>query len=302
LEDVRDPLSLASAHFAPCVVQAPPTPLQEQAAQPLSGLALDPNTELDAIIGYQRRLVDFAEQRRSFVALLDVPPGLSDRRMLGWRARFDSAFAAAYHPWLTVARPDDARDALIRINPSAVAAGLIAYTERTAGLQHGPANLLASGVVALADEVSPRRHDALHPHGLNVYVRERDGARLTAARTLSLDPAWRQLSVRRMVTMLERVLERQMQWVVFEPNGRKLRADLARMMRTYLRRLYEAGAFTGAREDDAFFVRCDEALNPPRIVDAGQLIAQVGVAPAEPLEFIVLTLSRDGDGTLRVEG
>ena len=39
---------------------------------------------------------------RSFVVLLDVPPGLSQRRILGWRARFNSSYAAAYHPWLVV--------------------------------------------------------------------------------------------------------------------------------------------------------------------------------------------------------
>jgi phage tail sheath protein FI len=69
----------------------------------------------------------------------------------------------------------------------------------------------------------------------------------------------------------------------------------------YLRQLYLAGAFRGATEEDAFFVRCDETLNPPQVVDAGQLITEIGVAPTEPLEFIVLQLSRDGDGTLSMK-
>ena len=45
-------------------------------------------------------------------------------------------------------------------------------------------------------------------------------------------------------------------------------------------------------------MRCDETLNTPYVVDSGQLIAEIGVAPAEPLEFILLQLARDGDGTL----
>lgn len=48
-------------------------------------------------------------------------------------------------------------------------------------------------------------------------------------------------------------------------------------------------------------MRCDEALNPRAIVGAGRLITHVGVAPAEPVEFIVLRLLRDGDGTLTLE-
>jgi uncharacterized protein len=130
---------------------------------------------------------------------------------------------------------------------------------------------------------------------------ERDGIRLTAARTLSLDPTWRQLNVRRLVTMIRRVLERQMQWSVFEPNNSRLRFQVSRMLEAYLRQLYRANAFTGASEHEAFFVKCDDKLNPLPVEQAGQLIAQVGVAPAEPLEFIVLDLARDGDSVLTKE-
>ncbi len=41
-----------------------------------------------------------------------------------------------------------------------------------------------------------------------------------------------------------------------------------------------AGAFRGATEEEAFFVRCDETNNPALIADAGRLIAEIGVAPA----------------------
>ena len=51
----------------------------------------------------------------------------------------------------------------------------------------------------------------------------------------------------------------------------------------------------------AYFVRCDESLNPPQLVDAGRLLCEVGVAPAEPLEFLVLRITRDGDRVLSAE-
>src|SRR5439155_805305 len=85
------------------------------------------------------------------------------------------------------------------------------------------------------------------PQGVNVYLHERDGIRLTAARTLSRDPAWRQLSVRRLVTMLHRALEQQMQWAVFEPNTPSLRADIRHLLENFLRRLARANAFAGRR-------------------------------------------------------
>ena len=97
---------------------------------------------------------------------------------------------------------------------------------------------------------------------------------------------------------LRRTLEQQTRWIVFEPNNETLRAEVRQQLGAFLRQLYYAGAFRGATEEEAFFVRCDEPLNPAYVVDSGQLIAEVGVAPAEPLEFIVLRLVRDGDGTL----
>jgi hypothetical protein len=289
----------AGAAFAECV--EPLIPVQAAPAEELDGLRLDPALDLDTIIFWQRLVVDFAESLESFVALLDMPPRLSQRRMLYWRASFDSAYAATYHPWVLVSRSDDRRDALIRVNPSAVAAGIIARREIDVGVPHGPANVLATGVVDVLDRVSPERHDELHQHSVNVYLRERDGVRLSAARTLSSsDQSYRQLSVRRLVTMLRRVLYRQMQWTAFEPNDGVLRDTIVNALEAFLRQLYERNAFRGATEREAFFVRCDAALNPQSVLDQGRLYALVGVAPAEPLEFIVLQIARDGDGTLRV--
>ena len=299
-EIVTQPGTFAGPEFAECVPIAP-EPDQGPPAEDMTGLRFDPVQDLDAIVALQRRMTDLADELESFIVLLDVPPGLSQRRMLYWRAAFDSAYAAAYYPWLAVVRTDDGRGVLLSVNPSAAAAGIIAQREAQFGVPYGPANVIAAAVVSVDDRVSAARHDELHQHAINVYVPERDGIRLTAARTLALDPMWRQLNVRRLVTMIRRVLEQQMQWAVFEPNNGALRAQLSAMLDAYLRQLYRANAFTGATEADAFFVKCDDALNPLSVEQAGQLIAQVGIAPAEPLEFIVLELARDGDTVLTLE-
>lgn len=301
-EDVTSPVSLAGPDFQLCI---DPLPVESQAEPKLDldGLRLDPTLpgDLDQIILKQKKLEELAEGLRSFVVLLDVPPGLHQQQILKWRGRFDSAFLAAYHPWLRVSRRDDPRDALIKVPPAAVAAGIIAKQELRFGVPHGPANVVGAEIVTVDDIVSPARHDELHPEGINVYLRERDGIRLTAARTLSRDPSFRQLSVRRLITMICRALDQQMQWAVFEPNNAALRLELRLMLLSYLRQLFRIGAFRGATEDEAFFVRCDDTNNPPYITDAGRLIAEIGVAPAEPLEFIVLSLSREGDGTLTLK-
>jgi hypothetical protein len=300
VESVVSPPPLAGPEFAECVAPAP-VPPQGPPAEDLTGLFLDPRQDLDRIAGLQRRVTDLADMLESFIVLLDVPPGLSQRRILYWRDKFDTAYAAAYHPWLNAARTDDRRGGLVRVNPSGAAAGIIAQREILFGVPYGPANYIAVGAVSVDDRVSPPRHDELHQQAINVYILERDGIRLTAARTLSRDPLWRQLNVRRLVTMIRRVLERQMQWAVFEPNNHRLRFQVARMLEAYLRRLFRANAFTGATEAEAFFVKCDDVLNPLQVEQSGQLIAQVGIAPAEPLEFIVLDIARQGDTVTTTE-
>jgi len=294
------PVSLAGPVFTRCLDLPAPTVTPEPPPADLVNLRLDPAIpeDLERITTLQTQVVGFAEQVRSFVALLDVPPGLTQRRILNWRSRFQSSYAAAYHPWLVVVRQDDQRNIPVPLPPSAAAAGIIAQVENTFGVPHGPANVIAAQVLDVRETVSPARHDELHPLGINVYLLERDGVRLTAARTLSADPGFRQLSVRRLLVLLRRTLEQQMQWVVFEPNNSALRAKLRQLLGVYLRQLFTAGAFRGATEDDSFFVRCDETNNPPRLADLGQLLVEVGVAPAEPLEFIVLRLARDADGSL----
>ena len=132
--------------------------------------------------------------------------------------------------------------------------------------------MIATGVVEVPSASRRARHDELHPLGINVYLPERDGVRLTAARTLSPDPLWRQLSVRRLMTMLRRVLERQMQWAVFEPNDdAPARATSAHMLAAYLRQLFAANAFAAPPRKRRSSCAATTTLNPPPVVDAGRL-------------------------------
>jgi hypothetical protein len=302
-EPILDSPSLAGPEFTPCVKTGSDQKEQPKPVADLAGLRLDPRDpeSLKQIVLLQQRLEDFCATMKSFIGLIDVPPGLSPRQILKWRTVFHSAYLACYHPWLRVSRRDDLRDALVSIPPSAAAAGLIARSEILFGVPHGPANLLAAEIVNVGEVVAPSTHDDLHPAGINVYLRERDGVRLSAARTLSRDTSYRQLSVRRLITMICRTLDQQTQWMVFEPNNASLRAEVRALLTTFLRSLGAIGAFRGATEAESFFVRCDATNNTSADIDAGRIIAEIGVAPSEPIEFIVLRFSRDADGTFTAE-
>src|SRR5262249_14200726 len=143
------PRSLAGPAFARCVDLPDPVVAPEPPPSDLVKLRLDPSIpeDLETITTLQLRLVAFAEQMRSFVVLLDVPPLLTGRRILRWRGRFQSSYAAAYHPWIFVVRTDDERNTRIPLTPSATAAGIIAQVENASGLPHGPANVIAARVL-----------------------------------------------------------------------------------------------------------------------------------------------------------
>ncbi len=305
IESNDTPDLLSGSKFATCVDVVQDALDVEKPLVPLRGLLLDSRlpTDREKIIYLQKKVVYLASQLREFIALLDVPPNLTRHQILQWRTQFNSEYSAAYHPWVKVSQFD--ADNQLKsdpkiINPSAVAAGIIASTESKQGIAVGPANQIARSVFALETRVSSDFHDQVHPLGINVFAAQRDGIWLTAARTLSMQTQWRQLSVVRLLAMLRRALYQQMQWVVFEVNNASLWLNIEFKIEAFLRQLYLSGVFKGDTQQQAFFVKCNESLNNQKVIDSGRLIAEIGVAPTEPMEFIIVQLTRDADGTLKI--
>jgi hypothetical protein len=290
------PAPPARPRFQVCAPRVPVEPQGEPPA-PASKLRLDSAdpAELRQIIAQQQRLVSTAEALQ-LVALLDVPPGLQPHQVLRWRSYFDSSYAAAYHPWLLTT---DKRNSLVPLPPSAAAAGILARRELRDGISRGAANEVAAGVVQVADQVDVQRHGELHRLGVNVYLLDPDGVRLTAARTLSLDEQWRQLSVRRLLTMIERAVYRQLQWAVFEPSDEALREGLRLQLDALLGALFDLGCFAGATPEESWFVRVAAGADLRAEADRGVLVAEVGVAPSAPLEFIVVRAAIQAEGTIK---
>lgn len=296
---VRHPLAPLPCRCAACAAPEP-EPDYHVVSPAAGGLDATSPEELEILASRQERTVELARACGRFVALLDVPDGLPLARIAEWRARFDTGYAAAYHPWLAVGADGDGVGTAIPLPPSCFAAGIIAERELRLGLPWGPANELAAGAVRMESVVTDAIHDTLHGLGINVYRAERDGFRLSAARTLSTDPEYRQLSVRRLMTMLRLTLQRQCADLAFEPNTPELRQRLKYMITALLRDLARKGAFAGSTEAESFFVRCGDGLNTAGSQALGRLIAEIGVAPAVPIEFILVRIARDPDGSLTV--
>ncbi|MFJ6378653.1 phage tail sheath family protein [Kitasatospora sp. NPDC092039] len=247
----------------------------------------------------QLALMSHCEQMGDRIAVLDPPPGLNAQQMRTWRtgeAGFDSRYAALYYPWIKVFDPASGRNVLVP--PSGHAAGVWARSDAERGVHKAPANEVIRGAVDLELRLSKGEQDLLNPIGVNcVRAFPGRGIRIWGARTLSSDPAWRYLNVRRLFNYLEESILLGTQWVVFEPNDDRLWSSIRRNITAFLTEEWRRGALFGQTAAEAFYVKCDRDNNPPESIDLGQVICEIGVAPVKPAEFVVFRLSQFSDST-----
>ncbi len=140
----------------------------------------------------------------------------------------------------------------------------------------------------------------LNPQGVNcIRFFSREGIRVWGARTLAASASeWRYINVRRLFNMVEESIAESTRWVVFEPNDRTLWKSIRRDIGAFLTRLWRQGALMGRTPEEAFYVKCDEETNPPDVIDAGQVVAEIGIAPVKPAEFVIFKIGQHAAGTI----
>ena len=239
----------------------------------------------------QALLVAHATKMRDRVALLDSVPGQDLAAVLAMRAKLDSKNAAFYYPWVSIADPVSGRKT--DLPPSGFVAGICARVDIERGVWQPPANEVVRLAVGVERPISQAQQGQLNPVGVNCFrFFDGRGLRLWGARTLSYDPEWKYLNVRRYFAYLERSIEKGTQWVVFEPNGERLWARLRAAIEAFLYGQWRSGALLGDRADKAFFVRCDRTTMSQNDLDNGRLICLIGFAPIKPAEFVILRIGQ----------
>lgn len=259
----------------------------------------------DDVARVQAALVALCERAGDRFALLGVPlplalPERTRDDVIAWRERFDARCAALYAPWLRVADPREA--GAVRLVPGCGhVLGAIAATDLAEGVQRAPAIRRLSDVVGVSravDETTWALWNESHVNALR--VEKSSGAAVCGARTTSHDPAYRFINVVRLILTIRKACDTALAWTVFEPHDSGLRSQVEATLLSILRLFHAQGAFAGDSEATSFYARCDETLNPQDGIDAGRLIAEIGIAPAAPAEFIVLRIGRQA-GTPQVE-
>jgi phage tail sheath protein FI len=118
------------------------------------------------------------------------------------------------------------------------------------------------------------------------------GTRVWGARTLAADPQWKYVNVRRLFLYLEESMDEGTQWAVFENNDERLWARVRQSLSNFLTTAWRDGALMGTTPEEAFYVTCDRTTMTQDDIDNGRLIAEVGVAPVKPAEFVIIRITQ----------
>lgn len=241
--------------------------------------------------GGQKAVIDHCEKMADRFAILDGKEDAGDNLT---KAAISNAGAtddaALYFPWIMVADPIS--NSTLAVPPSGHVAGIYARVDQRRGVFKAPANETIRGALGVKVRLSRSDQAGLNPAGINVIRELNSGITVWGARTLSSDPEWTYVNVRRFFSFLRESIDEGTGWVVFESNTPELWGKIRRNITAFLRLQWEAGAFFGAKPEEAFYVRCDADTNPSEVRDLGQVVTEIGVAIVRPAEFVIFRVSQ----------
>lgn len=245
----------------------------------------------DRMMAIALSLIGHCERMRYRIAVLDSANGQGIGEIRAVRAQLDSSYAALYYPWVRVMDASSGDELLLP--PSGFVAGIYARNDVERGVHKAPANEVVRGAIGLELMLNKAQQDVLNPEGINALRWfEGRGYRVWGARTISSDPEWKYVNLRRYFAYLERSIDRGTQWAVFEPNGEMLWANVRRTVEDFVYNEWSSGRLLGEKPEQAYFVRCDRSTMTQNDLDNGRLICLIGVAPLRPAEFVIFRIGQ----------
>lgn len=259
------------------------------------------------ILNQQKMVVAYCERAGNRMAILDPLPGLNAQEMkeLALNTEWNSQFgqAALYYPWIKVLDPaPERKGATMFVPPCGHIAGVWARVGNERGVHKAPANEFVRGAVALEIAISKNDQEILNPNGVNaIRSFPGRGIKIWGARTLATvgNPSWKYVNVRRLFNYLKDSLDRNLQWVVFEPNDHDLWGRVRRTISAFLWTEWKEGKLFGMVPDEAYYVKCDSETNPQEMIDLGRLYVEIGINPVKPAEFVIIRMGQwSGGGSM----
>ncbi len=246
---------------------------------------------------------NYCQVRKDCFFIADPPAEITPLQVVDFKSGtgdyagngFNTSFGALYYPWVYVNDPFNDKPYL-SVPPSGAVAGTISHVDVVRGVHKAPAGTpdgYLDSVTGIEKIITKGEHDVLNPVGINVIRKfPASGICIWGARTLSADPEWKYINIRRLFLYLEESIDLASQWVVFEPNSPALWGSVIRNISAFLLMVWRSGALFGSTPEEAFFVKVDAENNPEEVRNVGQLIIEVGVAPVRPAEFVIIRISQ----------
>ncbi|SPE35056.1 Phage tail sheath protein FI (fragment) [Candidatus Sulfopaludibacter sp. SbA3] len=240
-------------------------------------------------------VLDHCDQAANRFAILDSlrGGGLRDALEAQWR-ELTGKNAALYFPWVWVA--DQGKNRLVPA--CGHIAGVYARTDAQSGVYKAPANEVVEGVLDLETSLTSLEQTESDPQCVINCLRAFPGRgiRVWGARTVSGQPEWQYVNIRRLFLTVARWAEEFMADVVMEPNTTQLQGRIRREVNDYLYKLFCQGALQGASPEEAYYLKCDSRTTSPTDREEGRVIVEMGLAPVVPNEFIVVRLIHGAGG------
>jgi Bacteriophage tail sheath protein len=244
--------------------------------------------DANAVIG---KLLNHAEQMRYRIAVVDSAQGQTIADVRKMRSKIASKWGALYFPWVKVMDPITRR--VITLPPSGFVAGIYARNDVNRAVYKAPANEIVNLALGFEMLLSKSQQEVLNPEGVNCFrFFEGRGMLVWGARTISPDPEWKYVNLRRYFAYLEHSIDRGTQWAVFEPNGERLWANIRRSVEDFLLNEWQMGALLGDKPEKAYFVKCDRTTMTQNDIDNGRMVCLVGVAALTPAEFVIFRVGQ----------
>ena len=249
--------------------------------------AADPDQHQAVVAEMQKH----CRRMRYRMGIVDSQESMALSEVRQFRSNFDDSRLALYYPWVVIADPTG-NQKTISVPPAGFMAGIYAFTDVQRGVHKAPANTPVLGALRFAQEINRFQQELLNPDGINCLRSfPGRGHQVWGARTLSSDPEWKYVNVRRYFLYLERSIEKSTQWAVFEPNGERLWENVRNTVDAFLFNEWRNGRLLGS-EKTAWFVRCDRSTMTQNDLDNGRLVCEVGVAALKPAEFVVFRIGQ----------
>lgn len=261
----------------------------------LAALDLDPFRDVSIVYApnaadaVRRSVITHCENNRFRFAVLDAGQAQGNIANIDPRSDRSTQYAAFYYPWIAISDPLTGQR--MQVPPGGAVCGIYARSDNTRGVFKSPANEIVRGAMDLEYDINHDAQGILNPRGVNVIRRfPGRGIRVWGARTLSADPLWKYVSVRRLFIFLEHSIYNSTQWVVFEPNDSRLWARVHQTVTLFLRTQWRNGALMGTKEEEAFQINVGRDTMTADDILNGRLIVEIGIAPVRPAEFVIFRI------------